>query len=88
MRIFSYIFFLIIIIFGVTFAALNATPVNLNYYMGSRSISLSLLLALVLGVGIILGLIIALFPLFRLKKENYRLRHQLKQQDKQVSVIS
>lgn len=78
MRIFSYIILLVIILLGITFAALNAETVNLNYYLGIRPISLSLLLALCLGVGVLIGLILALFPLLRLKRDNYRLKNQVK----------
>jgi len=78
MRIFSYVILVIIIALGITFAALNAETVNLNYYLGVRPISLSLLLVLCLGVGVLLGLLIALFPLIRLKKVNYHLKSQLK----------
>lgn len=78
MRIFSYIILIIIVVLGITFAALNAQPVNLDYYIGTRTISLSLLLALCLGVGILIGLLIAFFPLLKLKRVNYQLRKQVK----------
>jgi uncharacterized membrane protein YciS (DUF1049 family) len=77
MRFLYYIILLITIVIALTFASLNAEPVTLNYYIGTRTISLSLLLVLCLGVGIILGFLIALVPLLRLKHSNYLLKKQL-----------
>jgi putative membrane protein len=80
-RLISYIVFLIILLIGVSFAALNAEPVSVNYYIGTDHIALSLLLVYVLGVGILLGVLALLFPLLRLKKENHSLKNTLKQHE-------
>lgn len=79
MRIFSYITLFIILLLGITFASLNAETVTLNYYVGSKSMSLSLLLVIFLGVGVLLGLIVTIAPMLRLKNKNRRLKNQLKQ---------
>ena len=86
MRIFSYIILLIIIVLGLTFAILNAELVSLNYYFGTRQISLSLLMVLCLGVGVLLGLLAALFPILRLKRKNYYLKSQIKQLEKSQTI--
>lgn len=85
MRIFSYLFALILIILGLSFALLNASPVRLNYYLGTVSISLSLLLVLTVGLGIVVGLIFSLAPIFRLKRKNYHLRNRVKQLEQEVA---
>jgi lipopolysaccharide assembly protein A len=87
MRIFSYIMFLLIVVLGLTFAFLNHAPVNFNYYFGSKAISLSLLLVLSIGVGIILGLACTFFYWLKLKTENYRLKNQLKNAEKEVNNL-
>ncbi len=87
MRIFSYIILFIILILGLTFAALNATPVAFDYYVGNRNISLSLLLVYTLGVGIILGAIAALGPIFRLKRQNMRLKGRVKEAEKEIENL-
>lgn len=84
MRIFSYIVLLIVVILGLTFAMLNAEPVSLNYYAGIRTISLSLLLVLSVGVGVIIGLLIALKPLLGLKRKNYQLKNNLRRAEKEI----
>ena len=90
MRIISYIILLIIILAGITFAILNAELVTLNYYFGAGKISLSLLMVLCLGIGVLLGLLTALWPILRLKRKNYRLKSQLKQleKDRASSLVS
>ena len=47
---------LIVILFGITFAVLNAEDVQLNYYLGSVELPLSLVLVLAMILGAILGI--------------------------------
>lgn len=84
MRIFSYIVAIILIVFGLTFSLLNASPVMLNYYIGSAKISLSLLLILTVGLGMLIGFIVLLGPILRLKKRNYQLRNRVKQLEQEA----
>lgn len=67
MRFFSTLVILITIFIGLTFALLNAAPVTLHYYFGTSVISLSLLLVLCFGFGILMGVILMLWPLFKLR---------------------
>jgi putative membrane protein len=78
MRIVTFIITIILIVFGLTFALMNAMPVTLNYYVGVLHISLSLLLVLTLRFGILIGLIVALGPILRTKKEKHLLRNRVK----------
>ena len=87
MRIFLYLILLVIVVIGLTFAALNATPVMFNYYIGSRTISLSLLLVYTLGIGIILGMLVSITPVIRLKKQNYSLKNRVKQTEKEIENL-
>lgn len=84
MRIFSFIFAIILIFFGITFALLNATPVKLNYYIGTASLSLSLLLIIAVGFGILIGFIVALGAILKLKKKNYHLKNRVQQLEKEI----
>ena len=65
-RIITGIVVVILILLGITFAILNATPVSLNYYIGISEISLSLLLVLVLLLGIVLGILSMLLTVMKL----------------------
>lgn len=87
MRIISYIIAIILILFGLSFALLNASPVKLNYYVGSIDISLSLLLVLTVGLGILIGFIVALGRILKLKNKNYQLKSRLKQVEHELVSI-
>lgn len=87
MRIISYIIAIILILFGLSFALLNARPVNLNYYIGSVDISLSLLLILTVGLGILIGLIVCIGPILKLKTKNHQLKTRVRQLEQEIVTI-
>jgi len=87
MRIMSYLFLLIIVLIGVTFATLNADKVTIHYYLGSSSMPLSLLLVLVLALGSLLGMIVVFWLLLKVKIKNYRLRQRLKFAEKEIENL-
>jgi putative membrane protein len=76
-RIISYVLLLLILLLGLSFAALNADPVEISYYVGKSMTPLSLLLVYTLGLGILLGLFTTLIPLFKLKRENRALKNAI-----------
>ena len=69
---------LIVIVLGVTFAYLNATPVAFNYYFGEKSMPLSMLLVCSLGVGLVLGFLVMGISWVKLKTTNLCLKKRLK----------
>jgi len=87
MRYLLYIIFLLIILLGISFAYLNADSVTFNYYLGERTIPLSLLLISSLGVGLILGFAIVFVAWFRLKVENFFLKKRLKSAKQEVENL-
>lgn len=87
MRILSYLVLLAIMLTGLTFASLNATPVVFNYYLGSKTITLSLLLVFAFGGGIFLGLLVSIFSWIRVKRDNFQLKSRLKLVEKEVKNL-
>lgn len=87
MRVVSFLFFLIILLLGISFAVLNAQLVSINYYLGASKLPLSLLLVIVLGIGAVLGWITGVFVWLRLKVENTKLTHRIKVVEKEVSQL-
>ena len=77
MRIISFIFILLLIIIGISFACLNADTVSFNYYIGERKIALSLLLMGSLLIGVVVSLLGSIGPFVRLQLENRRLSKRL-----------
>ncbi|MFV9989144.1 MAG: lipopolysaccharide assembly protein LapA domain-containing protein [Coxiella endosymbiont of Dermacentor nuttalli] len=61
MRYIFYLFWILIILLGITFTVLNPQEIVLNYYLDTKSIYLPLFILLVLLIGVALG-IIAFLP--------------------------
>ena len=87
MRIVTYLLLLIIILIGITFAVLNPTTVTMNYYIGQKTLPLSLLLVSVFAFGCLLGLLVGGWLLLRMKIKNYRLKQRLKVAEKEVQNL-
>ena len=87
MRIFSYFFLLVIVLFGMTFATLNSESVTINYYFGDSTLPLSLLLVLVFAFGCLVGMVVGFWLLIKAKLLNYRLRQRLQLAEKEVDNL-
>lgn len=87
MRIFTYIIILILLIFGFTFACLNAELVSINYYIAQRMVPLSLLIAIALFVGAIIGWLSSLGLVVKLKKNIFVLSQKIKQAEKEIEKL-
>jgi putative membrane protein len=86
-RILSYVFILLIILIGISFATLNSDVVDVNYYIGQKEMPLSLLLALVFGFGCLLGVLVGVWMLLKTKVNNYRLKQRLKFAEKEIENL-
>lgn len=85
MRLVTLILTLIIIIVGVSFAALNAKMVEVNYLIGSKTLPLVVILLLSLVVGSLLSLLVLGLSLLRMKAKNKWLAHKLKQAKEELA---
>jgi putative membrane protein len=86
-RIISYFFLLVIVLFGMTFATLNSESVTINYYFDQSSMPLSLLLVLVFALGCLVGMIVGFWLLIKAKISNYRMRHKLNLAEKEIENL-
>ena len=87
MRIISYFFLLVIVIFGMTFATLNSESVTINYYLSQSTLPLSLLLVLVFAFGCLIGMIVGFWLLIKAKLSNHRLRQRLTLAEKEIENL-
>jgi putative membrane protein len=87
MKLIKTIFILFVIVLGISFAILNANYVPLNYYFDAKEISLALLLAITLAVGALLGFLLSLPGLFRLKRSNRQMKSRLKSVEKDIDHL-
>lgn len=86
-RIITYCCIATVIILGFSFAYLNANFVTINYFIGSRQLPLSLLMALSVVLGGILGLVVTIRLVFRLKRENFKLNQKIKSNIKALNQV-
>ncbi len=87
MRLFSLLGVVILVLLGVTFSCLNAQPVLINYYVGTHSFPLSLVIVFSLASGVLLGLVIGLSAYLMAKAELARLQRHLRLVEKEVSHL-
>jgi putative membrane protein len=86
-RIFSYFFLLIIVLFGMTFATLNSETVTINYYFSQSTLPLSLLIVLVFALGCLIGMMAGLWLVFKAKLKNYRTKQRLSSAEKEIENL-
>lgn len=73
MRLLGILLLTLAVLIGVTFSVLNADPVLVHYYVGTKEIPLSILVIGVLVLGIIIGMFTSFPTVLRLKMEIRRL---------------
>ncbi|MGA7799685.1 MAG: LapA family protein [Gammaproteobacteria bacterium] len=86
-RILLAILFLVLLLLGLSFAVLNATSVPLNYYLGEVDLPLALVVVASLVLGAILGVLVSLGIVLRLKRQVRHLRRQVQTAEKEVSNL-
>lgn len=79
--------FLLLVIFGIVFAVLNADPVQLNYYYGSKEVALSLILVLAMIVGALLGVLASASMIISNRREVVKLRKAVQLAEKEVANL-
>lgn len=87
MRIFSYILLLVVVLVGITFAALNHNEVSIHYYVGQRTLPLSILLVISFVLGSLMGLFVGFWLFLKTKIKYYRLQQQLKISEKEIENL-
>jgi len=84
--VYSFIF-LVLVIFGIVFAVLNAEPVKLNYYFGSEDVALSLIIVFAMIVGAILGVVASASMIISNRREVMKLRKSVELAEKEVTNL-
>lgn len=87
MRLLMLVFYILLIIIGVSFAALNAASIQVNFYFKTVSMPVSVLMTLMLGVGIFIGFILFINRYWRLKIECHKMKSQLKLTEKEIKNL-
>jgi len=61
--------------------------VTLNYYIGQRLMPLSLLLVSFFAAGCVIGMLVSLWMMMRIKIRNHQLQKQLKTAEKEIENL-
>ncbi len=87
MRVMIGVLYLFVLVVGVAFAVLNATPIQINFYIVTLTMPVSLLVASVLAIGIMIGYSLHAWRYWRLRSETRRLKNQLKVSEKEIKNL-
>lgn len=87
MRIVISIVYLLFILLGISFAVLNASPVQVNFYITTLKLPISVLMTVMLGIGMLIGLLLFIGRYWRLKSEYRLLKNQLKLTEKEIKNL-
>lgn len=87
MRILANIFLLLLMLFAIAFALLNASPVKINYYFMEQTIPLSLLLVFTLIIGLFIGFFTGFLMFLKQKRINYQLKKRIKLADQEIENL-
>ncbi|WP_028387609.1 lipopolysaccharide assembly protein LapA domain-containing protein [Legionella fairfieldensis] len=87
MRLLMMLFYLLLILLGVSFAALNASSVEVNLYFKTITMPISVLMTIMLGIGLLLGFLLFLYRYWRLKVAYLKIKSQLKLTEKEIKNL-
>ena len=81
-RLLGFLFLVVLVVLGLSFAVLNAKSVSLNYYFGYREIPLSMIVVLSLAAGAVIGVLVSAGLILRMKTQTRQLRRKLRNAEK------
>ncbi len=81
-RLLGFLFLVVLVVLGLSFAVLNAQSVSLNYYFGYREIPLSMIVVLSLAAGAVIGVLVSAGLILRMKAQTRQLRRKLRNAEK------
>jgi putative membrane protein len=87
MRYLTIIFYTALILLGIGFSILNAHSVQINFYLTTVQIPVSVFVVLLVGCGMIFGFILSLGRYFRLNMKNRSLQNQLRLTEKEIKNL-
>ncbi len=87
LNIITIIFFIILIILGLSFSLLNSTPVELNYYFSRIQLPLAFALVTALVIGVLFGALAVLSMVVKLKRETMRLKKTIRASERELSQL-
>lgn len=75
---------LVVIILGIAFSVLNAESIQLNYYLGSVDLPLSLVLVIAMIVGALLGIFASMSLIIGSRRSANKLKRSIEVAEKEI----
>ena len=87
LRLLGFVLLFALVVLGLSFAVLNAEPVQFNYYLGTIEVPLSLALVCALAGGAVLGILVSMGMLVGQKRRILQLEKKVQITEKEVSNL-
>lgn len=87
LRLLGFLLLFTLVVLGLSFAVLNAQTVQLNYYLGTIEVPVSLALVSALAGGAVLGVLVSLGMLIGQKRRLAQLEKKVQIAEKEVSNL-
>ncbi len=86
-RLFAILFFFIVLIVGISFSSLNSHVVDVNYYLGTMSLPLSLVVISAFALGVICAFIVGLTTFWGLRWKVGRLQRDVNHREQEIRSL-
>ena len=87
MRIVAIVFFLFVLLLGVSFSSLNSDPVSINYYIGSITLPLSVVVVTALALGVIAAFLVSFTSFLAFRLRIATLRRDVRRRDEEITAL-
>lgn len=86
-RILTIIIFFLVFAIGIGFSAINNNAVSINYYLGTFSLPLSIVIVISIVLGLLIGALTIFLRTIHLRYENRRLNKRLSELEKEIDNL-
>ncbi len=86
-RVITIVIFIAVFILGAGFSAINTSPVAINFYLGTVTLPLAVLIVLAIFVGAALSATALSISALRLRYENHRLNKKLSVSEQEINSL-
>jgi|TARA_B110000240_G_C13426922_1_gene422000 putative membrane protein len=86
-RIITIAIFITVFAAGAAFSAVNNTPVNIQYYLGTVTMPISIIVIVSLVIGITIGVLAIFIGSLQLRYENKRLQKKIDLREQELDSL-
>ncbi len=87
LRIIGIVLFLIVLVVGIEFSAINSDPVTVNYFLGTASWPLSLVVVCAFSIGVLVAVMVGFAILLPLRLKVGKLKRAISDQESEILAL-